>query len=532
MDAFHAPCRYDADPFPMFFEPTPMTSESPELELVPDAIIPHQHLPPLRYRDMPAAISWRRMVGPSLILAGLALGSGEFILWPHIVYKSGFIFFWAALLGILTQYCINMEIERWTLLTGESTITGFCRLSWHWSYIFLAMNIIPYAFPGWGTGAAQLLSWLWFGPHEVVNQGVTHYEAYYLRELAIGGLVLCGVVLTAGPVVYNTVERIQSWLVMGILLLVGLIAFMTVRWDALTGLGRGLLSVGSLPDPDTTGLSMMQLLGALAFAGAGGTLNLGQSNYVKDKGYGMGQYIGRITSPITGKEETVEETGYHFHHTPENLARWRDWWRAANIEHAFSFLLTCVVTLFLLALIAYSLLYDEQGQLREQARHLSGGMDFVYAQSLLLRDYPAGSLLRLSYLLAGAAILLTTELGVLDCVARISADLVRVNFLRDSQRWTVGRLYFVFLWCEIALGSGILLLGIKEPQALIQTSAALNGGVMFLYSLLLLYMNSKILPRSLAITPWRFVAMVWACAFFGYFTIQAIRLTLVPMVMG
>ncbi|MBI1347834.1 hypothetical protein GC163_16280 [bacterium] len=504
-----------------------------EEELVPDAVIPHQHLPPLRYRDMPPAISWRRMVGPSLILAGLALGSGEFILWPNIVYKSGFVFFWAALLGIVTQYFINMEIERWTLLTGESTITGFCRLSWHWSYIFLAMNIIPYAFPGWGTGGAQLLSWLIWGPDvSAATAAGPQYQAYYLRELAIGGLVLCGVVLTAGPVVYNTVERIQTWLVASILLLVVVIAFITVRWDALAGLGRGLLSVGRLPDQQTTGLSMMQLLGALAFAGAGGTLNLGQSNYVKDKGYGMGQYIGRITSPLTGKEETVEETGYHFHHTPENHARWRDWWRAANIEHAFSFLLTCVITLFLLAMIAYSLLYDEQGQLREQARNLSGGMDFVYAQSLLLQDYPAGQFLRIAYLMAGAAILLTTELGVLDCVARISADLVRVNFLRDHRKWTVGRLYFVFLWSEIALGSLILFFGIEEPKALIQISAALNGGVMFLYSILLLYMNSKILPRSLAISPWRFVAMVWACAFFGYFTVQALRLSLIPMLMG
>lgn len=509
-----------------------MTEATPVSELVPDAIIPHQHLPPLKYRDMPPAIAWTRMVGPSLILAGLALGSGEFILWPNIVYKSGFIFFWAALLGIVTQFFINMEIERWTLLTGESTITGFCRLSWHWSYIFLAMNIIPYAFPGWGTGAAQLLSWMLFGPEIVIVDGSTHYQAYYLTEFAIGGLVLCGVVLTTGPVVYNTVERIQSWLVMLILLMVGLIAIVTVRWDAWAGLGRGLLSIGSMPDAESTGLSMMQLLGALAFAGAGGTLNLGQSNYVKDKGYGMGHYIGRITSPLTGKAETVEETGYHFHHTPENLSRWRDWWRAANIEHGFSFLLTCVVTLFLLAMIAYSLLYDEQGQLRDHARNLKGGMDFIFAQSLMLRDYPAGNVLRYCYLFAGAAVLLTTELGVLDCVARISADLVRVNFVRDSQRWTVSRLYFIFLWSEIALGSIILLMGIEEPKALIQISAALNGGVMFLYSLLLLYMNSKILPRSLAITPLRFVAIVWACAFFGYFTVQALRLSLIPLVTG
>ena len=85
---------------------------------VPDAVIPHQHLPSLKYRDMPEPVAWTKMVGPSLILAGLALGSGEYVLWPRIVQTSGFVFLWAAFLGIVTQFFINMEIERWTLVTG------------------------------------------------------------------------------------------------------------------------------------------------------------------------------------------------------------------------------------------------------------------------------------------------------------------------------------------------------------------------------------------------------------------------------
>ncbi len=502
-------------------------------QLVPDDVIPHQHLPPLRYREMPAPIPWTRMVGPSIILAGLALGSGEFILWPLIVYKSGFVFFWAALLGIVTQFVINMEIERWTLVTGESTITGFCRLSWHWSYVFLVMNIVPWAFPGWATGAGQMGSWLLFGPQVMTSDaGVVSYGALYVPQFALAGLILCGIVLTAGPVVYNTVEQIQTILVGLILAMVVIIALVTVRWDAVVGLCQGLLSIGQLPDFTTSGLTMMELLGALAFAGVGGTLNLGQSNYIKDKGYAMGQYIGRITSPLTGKDEPVEETGYHFHHTPENMRRWRAWWRAANIEHFFSFLATCCVTLFLLTLIAYSLLYDEQGQLRDAARNLRGGFDFVWAQALMLKEYPAGQALQICYLLGGVAILMTTELGVLDCVARISADIIKVNFLRDSARWTVGRLYFLFLWAEIALGSVILIQGIREPSVLIVIAASLNGAVMFLYSILLLYMNSKILPRALAITPLRFLAIVWACAFFGYFTLQSVRISLWPMLFG
>ncbi|MFG0240891.1 MAG: Nramp family divalent metal transporter, partial [Gimesia chilikensis] len=110
-----------------------------EEELVPDDVIPHQSLPPLKYRDLPAAISWKKMIGPSIMLAGLSLGSGEFVLWPYITYKTGFIFFWACLLGVMTQFFMNMEIERWTLVTGESAITGFCRLNKNWAWIMLLL---------------------------------------------------------------------------------------------------------------------------------------------------------------------------------------------------------------------------------------------------------------------------------------------------------------------------------------------------------------------------------------------------------
>ena len=93
-------------------------------KLVPDDVIPPGTLPPLKYRDLPEPVPLRRMIGPSLILAGLALGSGEFILWPYITYKSQFVFFWACLVGVGTQYFINMEISRWTLATGETAIGG------------------------------------------------------------------------------------------------------------------------------------------------------------------------------------------------------------------------------------------------------------------------------------------------------------------------------------------------------------------------------------------------------------------------
>ena len=77
---------------------------TPEAELpVPDEVIPSGKLPPLKYRDLPDPVPLRKMIGPSIILAGLALGSGEFVFWPYITYKSQFVFFWACVLGVCRE---------------------------------------------------------------------------------------------------------------------------------------------------------------------------------------------------------------------------------------------------------------------------------------------------------------------------------------------------------------------------------------------------------------------------------------------
>ena len=67
---------------------------------VPHELIPSHNLPAPTYRDLPDAPSWVRLIGPSILLLGLSIGSGEFILWPHITYRFGFVVFWACMLGL------------------------------------------------------------------------------------------------------------------------------------------------------------------------------------------------------------------------------------------------------------------------------------------------------------------------------------------------------------------------------------------------------------------------------------------------
>lgn len=501
------------------------TSDS--LAEVPDSVIPRGALPPLRYRDLPEPVPLVKMIGPGIILAGLALGSGEYVFWPFLTYQSKFVFFWAAMVGVVTQYFLNLEITRWSLATGESAITGFVRINRHLAAVFLVLNIIPWMLPAWAKGAAELLSWTIWGP--IVDAEGHVVGTHYHTALAVAGMLLCGALLTAGPVVYETVEKSQLLLVSLIMIIVlGIGGWLALqRPDGVTAQLSALVTLGA-PDfipPLSDSVTPMVLLGALAFAGAGGTMNLGQSNYIKDKGYGMGRYIGRITSPLTGKEEPMTEVGYHFPATPDNLSRWRRWWIAANTEHFFSFLCTCVICLTLLTFLSYVLFYDATGHPKAAGR-FSKDLDFVWAETLELGRLIGGPA-KVAYLIAGIAILFTTELGVLDATSRISTDIVKVSWLRDSSRWNEGRLYFLFLWGTILLGTGILLWESFGGQKLgsfflFKLTAALNGMVMFLYSFLLLYMNRTRLPPEIRLRGWRVIALCWAILFFGCFSVWGV----------
>src|SRR3954463_1681110 len=107
-------------------------------------------------RELPDAPPLRRLVGPSVILIGVGIASGEYILYPYIASQAGLVFLWAAVVGILVQFFINMEIERYTLATGETAIGGFMRMWKPWGAVLAGGAILATMWPGWATAAATV----------------------------------------------------------------------------------------------------------------------------------------------------------------------------------------------------------------------------------------------------------------------------------------------------------------------------------------------------------------------------------------
>src|SRR5690606_5520306 len=113
-----------------------------------------------RYRPLPSAPAFRKVVGPSVVLLALAIGSGEYVIWPFIGSQAGTGVLWLAGIALLTQYFVVMEIERYMLATGETAITGFTRLWKGFGPFFLVLILLPYIWPGWAAGAATMFGYV------------------------------------------------------------------------------------------------------------------------------------------------------------------------------------------------------------------------------------------------------------------------------------------------------------------------------------------------------------------------------------
>ncbi len=452
---------------------------------------PAKHLakPEVRPLPEPPSSTWR-IIGPGVIAAGVGLASGEFILFPYIASQVGLVFVWAALVGLATQFFLNMEIERYTLATGETALTGFSRFWRHWGLVFAILAVLANLWPGWASSSATMVTYLWGGD---------------VKWITIGMLVAIGLILTLAPVVYVALERAEMLKVAAVLVLLGVGAVAAVSADAWAGVPK-IVTEASVP----TELGVALLLGALAFAGAGGGQNLVQSNWIRDKGFGMGQYVPRITSPVTGKPEAAPSTGFIFEPTDEHLGRWRAWWRFANREQLYTFVLITFLTILFTSLLAYSTVYGRDD--------LENGIGFLQVEGDVL-SAEVGSWFGTFFWIIGAFSLFAASLGIVDYTARLVADVVKTSY---AQRMKESSLYFTVVWVLVLIGCLITLAGFAQPLVLLVISACVGGLMMFIYSILLLVLNRKVLPDQIKIRGARMAVLGWSVALFGVLSVLTI----------
>ncbi len=435
-----------------------------------------------------------RIVGPGIVAAGVGLSSGEFILWPYIASQVGLVFLWGACLGVLTQFFLNMEIERYTLATGETAMTGFNRFWKHWGLVLAILVYFANLWPGWAMSAATLATFIFGGD---------------ARYIAVGSLLVIGAALTLAPIVYVALERLLFVKVAAVVVLMALAVWLAIGADSWRSLPSGFSAGARVP----LELGFALLMGAAAFAGAGGGQNLCQSNYIRDKGFGMGRYVPRLVSPLTGVEEAAPASpSFIFETNPANMERWRRWWRFANVEQLLTFVLVTIATIILTSMLAHSTLFGKP--------NLPNNVTFLQREGQELQTMVA-PWFGVLFWGVGAFSLFATSMGIIDYTSRLAADILKTTYMRGSTT-SESRVYFRLVWGMVALGTTVILAGFNQPLVLLVISACTGGAIMFLYSFLLIVLNRNALPSAIRPSGFRVATLVWSTLFFGILSVLTI----------
>jgi hypothetical protein len=450
-------------------------------------------------KDLPAPPSLVKTLGPSIILIGLALGSGELILWPYLAANYGLGLIWGAFLGITFQYVLNMEIMRYTLYKGESVFLGFKNISKVLPVWFILATFIPWGIPGFSSAAAEIIA-------RLLNIDFSIF-------IAIGVLLVAGVLLSSGRFLYNTIENLQKWVILiGVPFIFLLTLFLTnlndwnVYINGIFGRGEGYFLMPA-------GVSIAAFLGAFAYSGAGGTLNLAQSYYVKEKGLGMGKHAAKISSLFSSKSKALPLEGAKFKDNSINRKVWNKLWWTVNVEHFLVFWTLGFVTISILSVLAYSLLYG---------KNVTSGLSFIFAESeqiaLITRPF-FGTL----FLLISLVMLFSTQVGVLESTSRIVSENALLIKHKKGQKIDLSKAFYIALWGQIVLGSLIFFMGVTEPRLLLTLGAVLNALAMAVSIPLIFYLNKKSLRSYYQPTTWRKVLLFLSFLFFAFFLTITVR---------
>lgn len=450
---------------------------------------------PAALKSFPKPISLRKMIGPSFIILAFGLGSGELILWPYLTANYGLGLLWAAFLGISFQYFIDMEIERYALVKGESVFVGlakYLRFAPQW---FILSTFTGFALPGIIAAGAQTLAAA-FG-----------YDDF--KWLAIGLLIFLGLILSFGKTVYSLMEHLTKTLILIGVPFILILVFLVIDKEAIMAAGAGFVGAGPgyrfLPE----GISLAAFLGAFAYSGAAGNLNLSQSIYIKEKGYGMGAYSQKIAGLFKqgSLEQEIRLEGQNFAPTPANIKNFKTWWRRIGLEHGIVFWGLGFFSMAIIMILAYATTYG--------AADNKEGITFVINQSAHIASIVgpwAGAAL-----LAVIGILLTqTQLGILDSTSRMIAENVAIKKIQNqgTARVNLTRIYYSFVWAQVAFGVLLFLLDFYEPRGLIVAGALINAWAMTIHIALVSYLNWKALPKEFQPPLWRRILLAIIFLFF------------------
>jgi hypothetical protein len=452
-------------------------------------------------------------VGPGVIVLGLSIGSGEFLLGPAVFVRYGLSLLWVTAAAVLLQTIFNLEVMRYTLATGEPVFTGFMRTrpsATLWAVLYAGLYFLQTGWPAWAANAAGAIFFL------VTRRLAEPADAPAAYWIGVASFLVCVGVLLVGRRIVRTLELLNWVLVTciigGFLVLAVLLVPSRTWLAAAVGLFGFDLAHGSFALVPA-GADFVLLAALAGYAGAGGCANLVLSNWARDKGYGMSQHAGYIPAAFGGSRVALAHRGFRFEPEAESLRRWRGWWRIARADQWGVFF-----TGALLGMVLPALLYVTFVPPGSDIRGLGIGASLAHGVA-----GAAGPLLAGAIAFLGAWMLFKTQLDSLEGMVRGIADILWTGSGR-VRRWARGdvrRVYYGVLAAAVIWG--ISALRLAQPIVLLQLGANVASLVLALASLHLLYLNTQLLPPALRPSWWRRASLVGMAAFYGFFVVLSIR---------
>ncbi|MBX3277986.1 MAG: Nramp family divalent metal transporter [Acidobacteria bacterium] len=478
-----------------------------------DSSLPSQHgeLPAWEVSDLtaPPPFGFRnmmRVIGPGAVMAATSIGGGEWLVGPAAAVKYSSSIFLIVTGAILLQVVFNLEAIRYTLYTGEPIYGGIMRLKpgpRFWAGFYTLIGFFQLGWPALaGSAAAALLS---------AQLGRLPESGDRPTQIAITiGLILAVVLLLSFG---GTIERMLeyfAWAMLAVIfsfLLFVNIAFVPLGhwWETF----KGFFQMSGLPHPIDWGL-----IGALAAtAGAGGIGNLTVTNWVRDKGFGMGAQVGAIPSAVGGHEIQLSHVGKIFRTTPENMSRWREWMRYVHADQIWVWGVFCFLGMYLnVNLATYVVPHgtDLQGL----------GAGAYQAKYLAETIWPGFWFVTL---FNGFWTLFKTQLGNTDILVRTVTDALWMSSGRIRD-WRGGRIQRIYYGILIAFSIwSVIVVRSASPMRMFTILANVAGVVLAIAGVQILIVNRRFLPRAVRPPLWREAALglcVIFYAFFAYFVIR------------
>lgn len=482
---------------------------SPHAETAPEA---RSGLPAWTTRELPEpprpkGLQWLGVVGPGVIVLGLSIGSGEFILGPATFVRHGLSLLWVTLVAIALQTVFNLELMRYTIATGEPVFTGFMRTrpsAKIWALFYAGLYFLQAGWPAWAATAAGAVFFLF------ERRMATAADAATVYYIGCASFLLCVGVLLLGRRIERTLE-ILNWVlvacILGSFLVLALVFVPAETWMAALAGYASYDTTSGVFDPIPLGVDFV-LLGALVgYAGGGGVANLTLANWARDKGYGMSQHAGYIPAAVGGKKVHLAHSGFRFIPSPDAMLRFHGWWRIVRADQWGVFFIGAVLGILLPALLYVTFL--PRG---EDIRGLGIAAALATAIGAQTGPLMAGVIAFL-----GAWLLLKTQLDFVEAMTRAVTDILWTGSA-TVRRWRGGDVRAVYYGVLVVLCVwGIIALRLAQPIVLLQLSANIAGAVFVVASLHLLYVNTRLLPPELRPPLWRRAALVVMALFYGFF---------------